>query len=416
MKSLWVFIFYISLLYPESPYVLTGREVIVYLPNYCVKRGYSLSKELARVADKIDYIIYAFAKPQALPKQALPGNVQRAIVELDNPNIDIGTKRDGKIRGNFAELKRLKKKFPHIKILLSVGGGAYKDLFNQIAEDNRLDELAQSCVDILSHTLIDGKKYKYEGLFDGIDIDWEFDKKGAEKYGIAFEKFIKKVREVLNKVDANYIYTMVLQPSSYFFEGPMALNLKKIASHLDWINLMAYNFHGLWEKETGFNAPIYGTTSDDKCCINYAIKQFKRHGVPSKKVALGVPFYGHSYKNVDRKNKGPNQTFTGGASAKDFGMKTLTIAKPGNIRFEDIEKLLKKRKHEYVLSWDNQARSSWIYNKKRKIFVSYDDERALKEKVRYCRKKGLGGVMIWEVSGDSSSGTLIRTLGDALKL
>lgn len=403
MRFLLLSVFFINSLY--SNYVLTGRDLIVYFPHYAVERGYSISKQLSRIANKIDYIIYAFAKP----------DVASARVELSEPNTDIGTKRDGRVRGNFAELLRLKKKFPHLKILLSVGGWTYKDYFNQLADAGRLSELVQSCVDILSHTTIDGKEYRYAELFDGIDIDWEFERADAEKYSAAFESFLQDVRNALSSVNRKYIYTVALQPSAYFFEGPAALNWKKIASCVDWINLMAYNFHGLWDDETNFNAPLNGMLPDDKNCINYAVKELKKEKVPLTKVALGVPFYGHSYKKVKNKNRGLYQTFKGGASAEDLGMKSLSISKPGNIRFEDIDKLLKKHGNDYVRGWDKRAHSSWFYNKKRKVFISYDDEKALKEKALYCRKKGLGGIMVWEVSGDSPKGALIEALEGALK-
>jgi chitinase len=32
--------------------------------------------------------------------------------------------------------------------------------------------------------------------------------------------------------------------------------------------------------------------------------------------------------------------------------------------------------------------------------VSYDDPQSIREKVRYVRERGLGGVFIWELGGD----------------
>lgn len=37
-----------------------------------------------------------------------------------------------------------------------------------------------------------------------------------------------------------------------------------VASYLDFINLMAYDFHGKWERETGHNAPLYAPSSDSE--------------------------------------------------------------------------------------------------------------------------------------------------------
>jgi chitinase len=393
------------MVYPAQRTVLRGNDIVVYLPNYSVQRGYSISKNLAPVARHIDYIVYAFAKP----------NPRNGTIVLDNPDVDIGTQRDGIVHGNFAELRRIKKQFPHIKILLSVGGWNYKDDFKTIADKRLFTKCAHSCVAILSHTTIDGKRYSYQGLFDGIDLDWEFDQKDAAQYSAAFERLSKKISEATNTKNKRYLYTVAIQPSLCFMQQELAPNLKKIASHVNWINLMTYNFHGLWEQTANFNAPIFCTTPEDKYCIHNVIKHLKTLGVPTKKIALGVPFYGHAYKGTLSLNNGLHQPTKGGADADDIGNVSLTISKPGNIRFYDIARIIRNKSLEYTPHWNKTTYSSWLYNKERKIFISYDGVRALKTKTNYCTQQKLGGIMVWEISGDTPSNILTRTINKALK-
>ena len=40
----------------------------------------------------------------------------------------------------------------------------------------------------------------------------------------------------------------------------------------------------------------------------------------------------------------------------------------------------------------------------------YDDPTIMNEKARYVRKENLGGIMFWELSGDTSNGTLITAV------
>ncbi len=58
----------------------------------------------------------------------------------------------------------LKRKFPHLKILLSIGGGTYKQQFIKIAQDkDKLLHFAQSCVDRMDfydHQFLLEGKYK----------------------------------------------------------------------------------------------------------------------------------------------------------------------------------------------------------------------------------------------------------------
>ena len=38
-------------------------------------------------------------------------------------------------------------------------------------------------------------------------------------------------------------------------------DVARISRHLDFINVMTYDFHGQWEKEVGHNSPLYPLNS-----------------------------------------------------------------------------------------------------------------------------------------------------------
>ena len=40
-------------------------------------------------------------------------------------------------------------------------------------------------------------------------------------------------------------------------------DVPQIASYLDWINVMTYDYHGQWDKKTGHVAPMYEHPDDD---------------------------------------------------------------------------------------------------------------------------------------------------------
>jgi chitinase len=72
--------------------------------------------------------------------------------------------------GNLAELKALKKKYPKLKTLISVGGWTWSDKFSDMASTSaRRAAFADSVAAFL-------KKY---GL-DGVDLDWEYPVGGGE--------------------------------------------------------------------------------------------------------------------------------------------------------------------------------------------------------------------------------------------
>ena len=57
----------------------------------------------------------------------------------------------------------------------------------------------------------------------------------------------------------------------------------------------------------------------------------------------------------------------------------------------------------YARIWDSAARVPFLFDSTSGTWVSYDDPQSVREKVRYVREHGLGGVIIWELGGDDGS-------------
>ena len=127
-------------------------------------------EDIYPIAHQLTHIIYAFAKPDSVT----------GTCRLHDPWGDIGAQFEyqTELPGNFKKLQELKRKFPHIKILLSVGGGKYTQEFAELAEKGLLHKFAKSCADILDFYIYDydnpetGKsgsmRFEYPELFDGV--------------------------------------------------------------------------------------------------------------------------------------------------------------------------------------------------------------------------------------------------------
>ena len=143
---------------PAPAPVSSASRVVGYLASWGVR------SKGTRIADlpgnQLTHIIYAFARITEDGRLAL-GDPCLDIGEC-NPN---GTPKpaDG---GNFAELRRLKERYPTLKLLVAVGGWTGSARFSDVAvspESRRA--FAQSAVDVIIR--------RSPGLFDGIDVDWE---------------------------------------------------------------------------------------------------------------------------------------------------------------------------------------------------------------------------------------------------
>src|SRR5204863_519364 len=50
--------------------------------------------------------------------------------------------------------------------------------------------------------------------------------------------------------------------------------------------------------------------------------------------------------------------------------------------------------------WQAEAQVPWLYNPATRVWISYDDPESVERKAEYVRRRGLGGVMFWELGGD----------------
>ncbi len=81
---------------------------------------------------------------------------------------------------------------------------------------------------------------------------------------------------------------------------------------MDFINLMAYDFHGSWEKFLGFNAPLY---ANDQFNVDFSVNYWLSKGAPGDKINLGLGTYGRSFTLANQEATSPNSGSSGAGEA-----------------------------------------------------------------------------------------------------
>lgn len=317
---------------------------------------------------------------------------------------------DQKLRGNWNQLKKLKAKYPNLKVLISLGGWTWSRGFSSAARPENRQAFVASCIDAyirgnLPSTDGAGGAGAALGVFDGIDLDWEYPVAcglscGAPEDNANFTALLAEFRRQLDAVRPGLLLTIaagagvdkirVTDPGTYH-------------QYLDFINVMTYDFHGTWDPQTNHHSALYGSPADpstgDQRSYNShdALQAFRSRGVPASKLNLGVGFYGRGWTNVSSTNNGLYQSGTAAPATYEAGN-------------EDYKVLKTKSGSHHV---DATARAHWLLSGNQ--FWSYDDPAMAFEKMQYVKAQGLGGAFIWEFSGDDAQGSMAQAVKDGLQ-
>ena len=290
---------------------------------------------------------------------------------------------------NFRLLNELKKVNKDLKILISLGGWTWsKNFSDAVLSDTSNRNFSQSAVDIVAkHDL------------DGVDIDWEypgmigdsnvFRPEDKQNYTILF----KNLREQLDSLGKTtgkkyYVTTAVGGNVDYISTTEM----DKVSQYCDFINLMAYDFAGGNDTLSNHHTGLYPSSPEHSkySSTDEGVKMFLNAGVPANKLVVGMGFYGKGWEMESTDNNGLFRRTKKGTRGGGFGYIKDSL----------------EGKNGFVKYWDDVAKSPYIFNAEKKIFISYDDERSIKEKTDYIKKNNLRGAMFWEYEDDPKENLL----------
>lgn len=164
----------------------------------------------------------------------------------------------------------------------------------------------------------------------------------------------------------------------------------ELNKHLDFLNIMTYDMHGEWDGYADHHAPLFKRPFDDadteRLHVDGAIMHLVQGGIESKKLILGIPFYGRGFTLANLNKTEPRAAAVG----------------PGKVdaSYFSICKLLKTSEWERKT---DAVGSPYIVNGDQ--WIGYDNEESIKAKTDYIRLRGLGGAMMWAVGLDDVHGT-----------
>jgi len=398
---------------------VAGRRIVGYFNGPGVLRGVNVA-ELR--GDRLTHLIYAFADigPDGLAR-------------LDNPCVDVGQCAPGQRNpypdgGVFQQLRELKRRYPHLQVLVSFGGWTRSTHFSDAAATPAARKaFIDSAVELMLR--------RYPGVFDGFDLDWEFPVRG----GLAtnsyrpedranFSALVRELRQRLDDEGAAARKHYLLTIASPAGPGHMGnQDLAGMAPWIDFYNVMCYNYHGA--QMTYFNAPLFASAGDPapRNNVDWTVRAYLELGIPAYKIVVGVPFYAVSYAGVPPARDGLFQLVRrdsvraaaagGAAEASGAGVAPARLPaaqRPWGVGGFRYHLLAEARQRGFRRFWQPDAHVPWLYHPGTGVFIGYDDPRSLAHKGDYVRRQDLGGIMIWEIGSDAT-GELLQAVWQALR-
>ena len=339
------------------------------------------------------------------------GKVSHARCEVPNPDLELkrafsaadsvdGTADSAdpnQLRGIFHQLQELKKKFPRLKILISLGGWANSEGFSDAAQPANVREFVRSCVDIFIKGNFSPQIHAPR-IFDGIDIDWEYPVDGGMIPGRPedtknLNAMAAEFHRELNAVRPGLLLTAAIPATA---EDYRHYDLRALSRYMDDFGIMGYDLHWNGEKVTNLHSALFHDPADpskppeDSHYGAHAVQDFLRAGVPPRKIILGVPFYGKGWSGVRDANHGLYQAAIDASKSPPEYRNLKSLSTTADRQFYP--------KLGTCSVWNNNE------------FFSYDCPEAMRVKVRYARGHHLGGMMFWEMGQDTSDAELLRSL------
>jgi chitinase len=346
--------------------------------------------QLAAISQQKKYKVIAYYTGNGETIQQYPvkelTHIIYSFLKLQNDTLTFVNDNQRKI---VEQLVALKKENPSLKIMVSLGG------WGGCAPCSELFSSAVHRSNFAKTTVALFKQYN----IDGLDLDWEYPT--IEGYpGHRYDSedkanFTELIFALRKEMGSKFLLSFAAGGFDNFLEK--SVDWDAIMPQLDFVNLMTYDLVGGYSKVTGHHTPLAGYMPGQQStqnCVNWLLK----HNVAADKLIIGAAFYARVWAEVEAgSNNGLYQsgTFLQGVDYKNFA--TYFNQQSG-----------------FTYHWDEKANAPWQYNKTKKLFATFDDEKSIAAKTNFIRENKLGGIMFWELSLDKGQSGLVDVITKGL--
>ncbi len=390
--------------------------------------GYNIANlQQNGVANKLTHLIYAFANVTASPAGCALADTWADYQTPYLPSLISEPTYAGPLWGNFHAIQQLEQLHPNLHVLISIGGASATNTANfssDASTEAGREALVASCISLFIEGNI-ASGITAPGLFDGINIDWEFPTASdTQNFTALLAEFRRQLDELSATTGKKYILS---------FDGPAGaqnyvnINLAETAKIVDFITIDGYNYAGSWDTQTNDASSLFDSPQDpafgQDLDINDTVNAYLKAGVPPYKYTMGVPLYGAGWTGVPDVNYGLYQNSTGPSPvpmANGNGLcPDLSGATPGcdvllTPGLATYGTLVNLEAYGYTVHFDPVRVAVSLYNPALGTFYTFDNPLTATLKMLYIDARGLGGAYVWALKDDDPNGTMVKTMAQFL--
>lgn len=332
------------------------------------------------------------------------------------------------------EVAEFKRRFPHVRVMVSAFNDQEFNGFARLASplnnsDNRL-KFARSAVEFLQ---------RYQ--LDGLDLDWEFPNfptniltsREHERSGLT--KILKSLRSAIVEnffdrqlaeqhqiTSRNSSHTTTTSNNESHVEphlltvavgGQEAIlrssyELKQLTNLCDWLNVMSYDYflYKPYSPFTGPNSPLFPLVDPyvpilSKLSLSWTLNRLLQEQLDRSKLVMGIPCYARAYRLLFRNTRAAAFTLSAGIKSGQMGE---------HLNYREVLELLTRE--DTIVEFDKRARVPYLLTDGGYLWISYENQQSVQEKVHHILEAGLGGYMTWNLNSDDFIGSNERKIAD----
>lgn len=425
-----------------------NKVVSTYFQNFHLFGGIFLRRLVDNgVAPKLNLLVHAFVDIRA-DQNGNPhcaafdefADYQFFFDETRSVDGSVDSFAPGALRGQVNQLRELKKLFPKLKILVSIGGfsAGTKGFEAASATPASRKAFVADCINSYINgnfgnttglaPIFDTGFFEQPaisinpvpGIFDGFDIDWEFPRRPQDRAN--FVALLKEFRDQLGAAGPGHILTAALPAGEQDFS---LIDLPGAAAQVDFVNLLTFDYSGPFNNHTGFVSPLVQTQFDPSTQFNvtFTVESYLNAGVPANKILMGIPFYSYGWAitgtsapdqhgqfvasvnpNAPGSGNPPNYS---GTVAIQLDPALAGVAATETHTFIDL----------HVIPFSqvfHEPKAQTPYTFDGLNFWTYEDARSLAVKGKFAREHHLRGAFIFEEPDELPDGSLFNAVFNAV--